>query len=235
MTQQGLVVRGLSVRYGPAQALTDVDIDAPPGKVTAVVGANGAGKSSLLLALYGSVAATGQVSIAGRDVSRMPPARRAKAGIAIVPQGRQLFPRLTVVENLQVMAEALRLPASAVDTAIERFPRLRERRRNLAGVLSGGEQQMLVITRALMSEPRALLLDEMNTGLAPVVVQELIDSVTELARAGTVVVLAEPSIGVLRDHIDRGYVLVRGRVAAVEESGGAALDDRYQQQMGVQT
>ncbi|MDA8371146.1 MAG: ABC transporter ATP-binding protein [Nocardiopsaceae bacterium] len=229
----GLEVRNLSVRYGKAQALKGVDLYAPPGKITAVVGANGAGKSSLLLGLYGSVAASGSVLVNGHDVAGLPPARRAKSGVAIVPQGRQLFPRLTVRENLQVMAEALRLPHGAVDVAIDRFPRLRERERNLAGVLSGGEQQMLVVTRALMGDPKVLLLDEMNTGLAPVIVQDLLERVAELARAGTIIVIAEPSIAMVRDRIDRGYVLVRGQVTAIEEGGGHALDAAYQREMGV--
>jgi branched-chain amino acid transport system ATP-binding protein len=230
-----LVVKGLSVRYGraQAQAVSQAALTARGGAVTAVVGPNGAGKSSLLLGIYGSVAATGVVELDGQDISGLSPTRRAAAGIAVVPQGRQLFPRLTVRENLQVMAETLRLPASRVDEAIDRFPRLRQRVRQLAGVLSGGEQQMLVVSRALMSGPKVLLLDEMNTGLAPVVVRELLGHMTELAASGTAVIVAEPSIAVMRDHIDRGYVLIRGRVTAVGEDGGRELERLYQSEVGV--
>ncbi|MDG6107047.1 ATP-binding cassette domain-containing protein [Dactylosporangium aurantiacum] len=233
MSAHELRLEGLSVRYGHASAVTGADIVAPGGVVTALVGPNGAGKSSALLAAYGSVAATGRVFLDGEDVSRLKPADRARAGIAVVPQGRQLFPKLNVADNLQVMAELLRLPRSAVQTAIDRFPILRTRMKSLVGVLSGGEQQMLVVTRALMGSPRVLLLDEMMTGLAPLVVQELLRTVTQLAADGVAVLMAEPALGAVRGAVDRGYVLVRGEVVATREDGGAALDDEYRARMGV--
>jgi branched-chain amino acid transport system ATP-binding protein len=202
--------------------------------VTALVGPNGAGKSSLLLAAYGSVPASGKVFIDGDDVSRLRPAARARAGIAIVPQGRQLFPHLNVADNLRVMAELLHLSRSDVDRALDRFPILRTRMRSLVGVLSGGEQQMLVVSRALMGSPRVLLLDEMMTGLAPLVVQDLARTVADLAQEGVAVLLAEPALGVLRRVVDRGYVLVRGEVVAQEDGGGHALDDAYSAAIGVE-
>jgi branched-chain amino acid transport system ATP-binding protein len=229
-----LRVDGLTVRYGRAAALTGVTLTVPGGAVTAVVGPNGAGKSSLLGAAYGSVSAAGQVFLDGTEVSRLGAARRARAGIAIVPQGRQLFPRLNVRDNLQVMAELLRLPRSAVDEAIDRFPILRTRLRSLVGVLSGGEQQMLVVSRALMGSPRVLLLDEMMTGLAPLVVAQLAQTVAGLARDGVAVLLAEPSIGAVRTVIDRGYVVVRGSLVDATEDGGTALDHCYRAAMGVE-
>jgi branched-chain amino acid transport system ATP-binding protein len=231
---RGLVVEGLTVHYGRATALTDVSVTAPRGSVTAVVGPNGAGKSSLLLAIYGSVGSSGRVSVDGEDMTRLKSIVRARSGVAIVPQGRQIFPRLNVHDNLQVMAETLRLPNPAVDEAMDRFPILRERSRNLAGVLSGGEQQMLVVARALMSGPRVLLLDEMMTGLAPRIVQSLAGTVKELANDGVAVLLAEPSIGALRGIIGRGYVVIRGNVIATEEGGGRLLDNAYQSAMGVE-
>lgn len=234
MSAHELRVEGLTVRYGHASALVDAAVTVPGGSVTALVGPNGAGKSSLLLAAYGSVPATGRVFLDGDDVSRLRPAARARAGIAIVPQGRQLFPHLDVVDNLQVMAELLHLPRSAVQGALDRFPILRTRRRSLVGVLSGGEQQMLVVARALMGSPRVLLLDEMTTGLAPLIVQELGRTVTALAAEGVAVLLAEPALGVLRRMVSRGYVLVRGEVLTCEEGGGRALDDAYRAAMGVQ-
>ena len=224
---------GLTVRYGGTTAVNDITIDIPGGAVTALVGPNGAGKSSVLLALYGSVPSRGVFRVDGDEVQGLPALRRVRNGIAIVPQGRQLFPRLTVRENLQVMAELLRV-RGAVDEAVDRFPILRERLNSLAGVLSGGEQQMLVVTRALMAKPRVLLLDEMMTGLAPLVVQRLAATMRELAASGVAVLVAEPSIGALRGMIDRGYVLVRSRVVASEEGGGFALDEAYQRVIGVQ-
>jgi branched-chain amino acid transport system ATP-binding protein len=229
-----LRVEGLTVRYGHGSALSDVDLTIPGGAVTGLVGPNGAGKSSLLLAAYGSVPSSGRIFLDGEDVSGLKPAARARAGLAIVPQGRQLFPRLNVADNLQVMAELLRLPKSAVDEAIDRFPILRTRLRSLVGVLSGGEQQMLVVTRALMGSPRVLLLDEMMTGLAPLIVRELADTVARLARDGVAVVMAEPALGASRRVIDRGYVLIRGAVVATEEGGGRALDRAYQHAVGVE-
>lgn len=228
MPSPELRLEGMTVRYGHASALSGVDITVPAGRVTAVVGPNGAGKSSLLLAAYGSVPASGRVLLDGDDLSAMRPAARARAGIAIVPQGRQLFPRLNVADNLQVMAELLRLPRSEVDKAVDRFPILRTRMRSLVGVLSGGEQQMLVVTRALMGSPRVLLLDEMTTGLAPLIVRELADTVARLAGDGVAVLMAEPALGATRSIVDRGYVLVRGSVRATVENGGRALDDAYQ-------
>jgi branched-chain amino acid transport system ATP-binding protein len=233
MSPHELRLEGLTVRYGHAGAVTGLDLVAPGGAVTALVGPNGAGKSSALLAAYGSVPATGKVFLDGEDVSRLKPAARARAGIAVVPQGRQLFPKLNVADNLQVMAELLRLPRSAVDAAVDRFPILRTRMRSLVGVLSGGEQQMLVVTRALMGSPRVLLLDEMMTGLAPLVVRELLGTVTGLAREGVAVLMAEPALGAVRGAVDRGYVLVRGEVVATCEDGGRPLDAAYQAKMGV--
>jgi branched-chain amino acid transport system ATP-binding protein len=229
-----LVARDVSVRYGKATALAGVSLSAPGGVgVTAVVGPNGAGKSSLLLALYGSVRASGEVEIDGTDVSGLRATDRARAGIALVPQGRQLFPRLTVRENLQLMADLLKLDRGTVDEALDRFPILRQRARTLAGVLSGGEQQMLVVSRSLMGSPRVLLLDEMTTGLAPLVVEQLAETVASLTRdAGTAVVLAEPSLGAIRRIVDRGVVLVRGEIVATAD-GPDALDDAYRTALGV--
>jgi branched-chain amino acid transport system ATP-binding protein len=233
MATHALVAGDITVRYGHAIAVRGVDVSVPGGSVTAIVGPNGAGKSSLLLALYGSVDATGQVTLDGDDVSRLRATARARAGIALVPQGRQLFPRLTVRENLQLMVDLLRsVPRSAVDEALDRFPILRQRARRLAGVLSGGEQQMLVVARALMGRPRVLLLDEMTTGLAPMIVRELSDTVAGLAADGVAVALAEPSLAPVQRIVDRGVVLIRGEVRATAESS-TDLDRSYQTAMGV--
>jgi branched-chain amino acid transport system ATP-binding protein len=232
MTHQ-LHVQNLFVRYGNATAVAGVDLRFEPGRINAVVGPNGAGKSSLLLALCGAVESTGTVTLGDRDISALTPARRGRDGIALVPQGRQIFPTLTVRENLEVMAEVLRVGNTAVDRALERFPVLLERSRALAGVLSGGEQQMLAVTRALMADPcHVLLLDEMATGLAPLIVQRLMRTVRELADNGTTVVMAEASIGAIRGDIDRGVILLRGEVVASAD-GGDDLDSIYRSRMGL--
>ena len=234
MTSHELRAEAMSVRYGGAIALSKVSVVAPGGAVTAIVGPNGAGKSSLLLAIYGSVDSTGQVFVDNEEMTGLKSSARARQGVAIVPQGRQLFARLSVRDNLQVMAEKLRLPSSAVEQALDRFPILRTRSGNLAGVLSGGEQQMLVVARALMSNPRVLLLDEMMTGLAPLIVQELAGTVRALAADGVAVLIAEPAIGAVRSLITRGYVLIRGSIVAAEEGGGRDLDKAYQATLGVE-
>lgn len=232
MTGHELRVEDLTVRYGGAVAVDAASLTARSGAVTAVVGPNGAGKTSLLLGVYGSVPARGRVVVDGADLTGLRALARARRGVAVVPQGRQLFPHLTVLENLKVMAETLRLPRGRADAALDRFPVLRTRARSLAGVLSGGEQQMLAISRALMAEPSVLLLDEMTTGLAPKIVQDIARTVAGLADDGVCVLLAEPTIGPLAGLIDRGHVLIRGRVVATAENGGAALDEAYQRAMG---
>ncbi|MBS1699494.1 MAG: ATP-binding cassette domain-containing protein [Actinobacteria bacterium] len=227
-----LSVTGLTVRYGTATAVENATLTAPAGRITAVVGPNGAGKSSLALGVYGAVAATGTIRLGDVDLSSMPSIERARAGLAIVPQGRQLFPKLTVRDNLQVMAELLKLKRSAVEQALDRFPALRERERRLAGVLSGGEQQMLVVSRALMGDPHCLVLDEMMTGLAPKIVNGLVDAIREIADRGASVLIVDPAIGPLERAIDRGYVLLRAQLGAACDDV-AALDDGYQRAMGI--
>lgn len=232
MSEHELLVEGLNVTYGKATAVHHAHVTAQGGMVTAVVGPNGAGKSSLILGIYGSVASRGVVKVDGVDVSSMSAMERARHGVAIVPQGRQLFPKMTVVENMQVMAELLKLKTKSVDEALNRFPILRDRSHVFAGVLSGGEQQMLVVSRALMAEPSVILLDEMMTGLAPKIVSSLTDAVKDLARSGVAVVLAGPSIAGVRRMIDRGYVIVRGQIVA-ECPDVASLELAYQESMGM--
>lgn len=227
-----LSVSGLTVRYGMATAVQDATLVAPAGVITAVVGPNGAGKSSLALGVYGAVAATGSIMLGEQDLSRLSAIERARAGLAIVPQGRQLFPKLTVRDNLQVMAEMLKLKRAAVEHALDRFPALRERENRLAGVLSGGEQQMLVVSRALMGDPHCLILDEMMTGLAPKIVSGLVDAIREIADGGASVLIVDPAIGPLHRAVDRGYVLLRAQLSEVY-ADVETLDAGYQRAMGV--
>ncbi|MGW5749811.1 ABC transporter ATP-binding protein [Nocardia rhamnosiphila] len=227
-----IIARGVGVRYGKAVAVRETALEARSGEVTAVVGPNGAGKSSLLSALFGSTPATGTVTVDDNDLSGAPAQQRLRAGIAFVPQGRQLFPRLTVRENLEIGARLLGARNDVLDTAYERFPILRTRSKQLAGVLSGGEQQMLLLARALLVRPRALLLDEMTTGLSPKIAGELLDHVRGLADSGITVLVAEPALYRVSRIVDRGYVMIRGSLSASQDDPGA-LDTAYRAAMGM--
>ncbi|NKR40846.1 ABC transporter ATP-binding protein [Prescottella equi] len=227
-----LEVTHLKVRYGSAVAVDGVSFTAPSSTVTAVVGPNGAGKSSLFGAVYGSVRGTGQVMMDGRRVDGMSALQRVQEGFAYVPQGRQLFMKMSVRENLQVGADLLGLKKDAIDSAFDRFPVLRERSGSYAGVLSGGEQQMLVLGRALLATPKVLLLDEMMTGLAPKIVAELRSLVAGLAADGVTVLVAEPALAALKAVVQRGYVMQRGRIVDMRDDA-ASLDTAYKQSMGM--
>ncbi|PBI98236.1 High-affinity branched-chain amino acid transport ATP-binding protein LivF [Rhodococcus erythropolis] len=222
----------VTVRYGSAVAVRDVSLVAPAGEVTAIVGPNGAGKTSLAGSIYGSVSATGTIKFDGREIQNLSALDRVRSGFAYVPQGRQLFMRMSVRENLRVGADLLGLKAEAVETAFERFPILRERSESYAGVLSGGEQQMLVLGRALLETPKVLLLDEMMTGLAPKIVAELRALVGGLAAEGVTVIVTEPALTALKSVVDRGYVMQRGELVR-ECDSAATLDNAYKQSMGV--
>lgn len=225
-------VHGLTVRYGKAVAVRGVAFEARSGEVTAVVGPNGAGKSSLLSAVFGSTPATGTVTVGDTRLDGTAARQRLRAGVAFVPQGRQLFPRLTVRENLEIGARLLGARNDVLDSAFDRFPILRTRSKQLAGVLSGGEQQMLLLARALLVPPRALLLDEMTTGLSPKIARELLDHVRDLADSGITVLVAEPALYRVARIVDRGYVMVRGALSDPRNSA-AELDTAYRASMGM--
>ncbi|GAA3171760.1 ABC transporter ATP-binding protein [Rhodococcus baikonurensis] len=227
-----LELDSVTVRYGSAVAVREVSLVAPAGEVTAIVGPNGAGKTSLAGSIYGSVPATGTIKFDGREIQKLSALDRVRSGFAYVPQGRQLFMRMSVRENLRVGADLLGLKAEAVETAFERFPILRERSESYAGVLSGGEQQMLVLGRALLETPKVLLLDEMMTGLAPKIVAELRALVGGLAAEGVTVIVTEPALTALKSVVDRGYVMQRGELVR-ECDSAATLDNAYKQSMGV--
>jgi branched-chain amino acid transport system ATP-binding protein len=226
-----LQVTDLTVRYGNALALNGVTLSLKGGTATGIVGPNGAGKSSLLNALYGSVG-SGRVVLDGEDITGWPAARRLKSGVALVPQGRQIFPRLNVLENLQVMAGCIGASRTEVDRALERFPILRERYRQVAGALSGGEQQMLAVSRALIGSPVVLLLDEMTTGLAPIIARQLTEMVGLVADEGAIVVIADPDISGIEEVIGGGHVLMHGEVVHSAQ-GSARLNIAYQVAMGM--
>jgi len=218
MTDKGLVATNLRVRYGGLTAVRNATFTADRGAITAIVGPNGAGKSSTFLAIQGVVKASADVlAVADRSLLQLSSLKRAKSGVVLVPEGRQIFPSLSVEQNLQVVVDALGLSRTTVTTALERFPILGERRRQPAGVLSGGEQQMLAIARALMTDPSVLLLDEPLQGLAPAVVATVWETLVQVANSGAALLIAAPTTRWLRE-IDRGYVMLRGEIVAETDS-----------------
>jgi branched-chain amino acid transport system ATP-binding protein len=209
-----LEVGHLASFYGDFQALFDVSVQVSEGETVAVIGANGAGKSTLLRTVAGlQQRSTGTVSFDGRRLEGVPAHRRLGLGIAMVPEGRRIFPSLTVEENLKVAARRDRPGRWEVATVLRLFPALAELRDRPGTWLSGGEQQMLAIGRALMANPRLLLLDEVSLGLAPRVVRRIYETLPEICAAGTTVVVVEQDIGQALAAADRVYCLLEGRVA----------------------
>jgi branched-chain amino acid transport system ATP-binding protein len=209
-----LQVERVASFYGDFQALFDVSVQVAEGETVAIIGANGAGKSTLLRTVAGLMArTTGTVAFDGRPLGGVPTHRRLGLGIALVPEGRRLFPGLTVEENLQVGAHRSRPGPWGVRRVLEVFPALADKRGRPGSRLSGGEQQMLAIGRALMANPRLLLLDEVSLGLAPVVVRSIYQTLPEIVGSGATVVLVEQDIGQALRAADRAYCLLEGRVA----------------------
>ena len=211
-----LSVRGLTTFYGAIQALHGVDLDVARGEIVTLIGANGAGKSTLLMTICGNPRArAGRITFDGEDITALPTHQIVRRGVAQVPEGRRIFARMSVYENLQ-MGAILGDPAnfkSDLDRVFAMFPRLAERRDQRGGTLSGGEQQMLAIGRALMSRPRLLLLDEPSLGLAPLIVRQIFDSIGRIAREeGVTIFLVEQNALHALRLADRGYVLANGRV-----------------------
>jgi branched-chain amino acid transport system ATP-binding protein len=206
-----LEVEDLRVRYGSVEAVHGVSFAANAGEVTALIGANGAGKSSTLSAISGLVPAGGRIRFDGRDIAHLPPHAIVRAGVVQVPEGREILALMTVEENLLMGLRGR--DRSELASAYERFPILRERRALLAGTLSGGEQQMLAIARALLARPRLLLLDEPSLGLAPLIVKRVFDALADLKRQGVTMLLVEQNALRALRLADRGYVMELGRIA----------------------
>ena len=217
MSESQLAVCGLDVHYGDAQALWSVDLTVGPGETVAVVGPNGAGKSTLVNAIAGLQPCTaGEILVAGTDVSRLAAHRVCASGVAIVPEGRRVFAQMTVADNLALGAyrpAARREHRATLARVHALFPRLAERAGQLAGSLSGGEQQMVAIGRALMARPTLLLLDEPSLGLAPVVVDEVYDAIVAIAESGVSVLVVEQDVPRALAVSSRAYLLSEGRVA----------------------
>ena len=221
-----LDVRNLRARYGRIPALLGIDLGIRAGELVALVGANGAGKSTLLRALSGVQSASGEVVFEGEDVSTALPERRVALGIVHVPEGRQVFGPLSVEDNLRLGAyrRGRARSARSLERVYGLFPALAERRAQPAGTLSGGQQQMLALGRALMAEPRLLLLDEPSMGLAPRLVAEIFACIAGLRAADTALLLVEQNAAAALAIADRGYVLETGRIA-LSGSGAALLAD----------
>ncbi|QCI67328.1 ABC transporter ATP-binding protein [Phreatobacter stygius] len=223
-----LAIEGLSAGYDAGDVLHDISLSVAPGEFVCVIGANTAGKSTLLRTVSGLVAACGSLRFDGTELVGLAAHRIPGLGIAHVPEGRHVFPDMTVDENVMLGAYAVRKSARLAerrDYVLDMFPRLRERLTQRAGTLSGGEQQMVVIGRALMLEPRLLLLDEPSHGLAPKVVDDLHDTFLAVSRTGTAILLVEQNTALALSVASRGYVLESGRIVLSGSAEALAGDD----------
>lgn len=226
-TKAYLTVEGLSVAYGGIQAVKGIDLTVQQGQTVALIGANGAGKSSTLRAITGLVPkADGRILFDGDDITALAGHALPAAGLVMVPEGRGIFSRMTITENLLMGAYSRPAATRALiqqdlEAQFERFPRLKERAHQLAGTLSGGEQQMLAMGRALMAHPRLLLLDEPSMGLSPIMVDKIFQTVTEIAQAGTSILLVEQNARLALQMADWAYVLESGQIT--EQGAGQTL------------
>jgi len=226
-TKAYLTVEGLSVAYGGIQAVKGIDLTVQQGQTVALIGANGAGKSSTLRAITSQVPkADGRVLFDGDDITALAGHALPAAGLVMVPEGRGIFARMTITENLLMGAYSRPAATRALiqqdlESQFERFPRLKERAHQLAGTLSGGEQQMLAMGRALMAHPRLLLLDEPSMGLSPIMVDKIFQTVTEIAQAGTSILLVEQNARLALQMADWAYVLESGQIT--EQGAGQTL------------
>ncbi len=228
-----LEVKGLQVCYGGINAVKGIDLEVRAGELVALIGANGAGKTTTLKALAGLLRpAAGRIHYNGEDITARPAFELVRQGLALVPEGRGVFGRLTVEENLAMGAYSRR-DSTRIKTDADRvyglLPRLAERRRQLAGTLSGGEQQMLAIGRALMSRPRLLLLDEPSMGLAPMMVHKIFETICAIAAEGATLLLVEQNARLALETCDRGYVMESGLIAATDSAARLLADPRVRQ------
>ena len=224
-----LKLESVSISYGAIQAVRDVSIDVPRGEVVTIIGANGAGKSTLLKSIVGlEPVAGGRVSFDGQDITTTPAHRRTGMGVALSPEGRGVFSDQSVRDNLLLGAYSKKSDSARTVQKIEQFftmfPRLKERQEQLAGTLSGGEQQMLAIARALMSEPKLLLLDEPSLGLAPLIIRDIFNTIRALRETGLTILLVEQMANQALGVADRAYVLETGRIT-LQGKGSDLLND----------
>jgi branched-chain amino acid transport system ATP-binding protein len=228
-----LEISDLSVNYGGIKALQQVSLRVEEGEIVTLIGANGAGKTTTLKTISRILTAkTGRIIYQGQDITHLPPHEIVKRGIAHSPEGRRILARQTVLTNLQLGAytRSDRLGVkSDIEEQLQRFPRLSERREQLAGTLSGGEQQMLAIARALMSRPKLLLLDEPSLGLAPQIVREIFSIIRKLNESGVTILLVEQNAHLALETANRGYVLAAGRLTIAGKAGDLLKDERVKQ------
>lgn len=227
-----LSVDNVSTFYGPIQALDAICVDIKEGEIVTLIGANGAGKSSLLMTICGEPrASSGTIIYDGREITGEETASIMRSGISVVPEGRRIFARLTVEENLSMGGFFTELPdyRKTYEHVLELFPILKQRLHQRGGTMSGGEQQMLAIARALMSKPRLLLLDEPSLGLAPIVIQQIFDIIARLREEGMTIFLVEQNANQALKLADRGYVLENGKIV-LQDSGDALLINEAVQQ-----
>ena len=226
-----LSVSDIHTYYGAIEALKGVSLEVHPGEVVTLIGSNGAGKSTTLRSISGLTPATaGRIMFDGEEITRVPAHEIVGHGIALAPEGRHCFARMTVLENLEL--GAYRRPSDQISEDLERvftlFPRLKERERQKAGTMSGGEQQMLAIGRALMARPKLLMLDEPSMGIAPILVQRIYETIAEINRSGTAILLVEQNANYALDVAVRGYVLETGQVALSGDSSSLRSDPEVQ-------
>ncbi|HEX9550020.1 MAG TPA: ABC transporter ATP-binding protein [Candidatus Limnocylindrales bacterium] len=227
-----LEIEGLHTYYGSIHALKGITLSVNEGEIVTLIGANGAGKTTTLNSISGIVRPrSGKVRLAGEDMTHAPPHEIVTRGVVQVPEGRRMFSRLTVDENLRMGAYTV-VDANVIRAGIERsyamFPRLKERRSQVAGTLSGGEQQMLAMARGLMSEPRILLLDEPSMGLAPVLVDSIFETIRQLHAAGTTILLVEQNARMALQVADRGYVIETGAIVMSDRADSLREDPNVQ-------
>jgi branched-chain amino acid transport system ATP-binding protein len=227
-----LEVQDIHAHYGAIEALKGVSLEVQEGEVITLIGSNGAGKSTTLRAISGlTPASAGRVIFEGEDITRVPAYEIVGRGIALAPEGRHCFPRMSVRENLELGAHRRRRGSEVAEdlaTVYRLFPRLEERERQKAGTMSGGEQQMLAIGRALMARPRLLMLDEPSMGIAPILVQRIYETIGEINRSGVAILLVEQNANYALDVSKRGYVLETGTVVLANESAQLRNDPDVQ-------
>jgi branched-chain amino acid transport system ATP-binding protein len=209
-----LQVNNINVFYGPIHAIKGISFEVHPGEIVALIGANGAGKSTVLKTISGLLRPkSGNIVFDGQDITKTPAHKIVQSGLAHVPEGRRIFLRMSVLENLEMGAFSQKaIAVDDLDVIFARFPRLKERRKQVAGTLSGGEQQMLAMGRALMSKPKLLMLDEPSMGLSPILVEQIFEIIEELNKAQTTILLVEQNAGKALEIAHRAYVLGTGHI-----------------------